>query len=465
MTVGSTTPRQGLTAASGRCRQRGLSLVELMIAMGLGLLVVGSLIALFLNVSRTNTQMAKANSRIENGRFAMQLLQNDLALAGFWGSHVPQFDDLTVATVPADVPNTVPDPCLAYSADNWTAGYINNLLGIPVQAYEDVPSGCTALLANKKANWASFKTTDILVVRHAEPCLPGVGNCAADTPGRLYFQSSLCENELGGQPAQAGTASSITLAPGASATNQYYRGMILRTVGGTGSGQSRVILSYDGVGKVATISTGSSNWTTVPDSTTTYSIAHTLYTANFNLHARDCTTAAEKRRFVSHLYYVRNYASTQGDGIPTLVRTAFDLSGGTLAQQPAVPLIEGIEAFNVEFGLDTLSDSGAAVNYAASIVWADPTNKVSPTNRGDGVPDQFVRCTTVTPCTPAQLVNVVAIRLYLLARNREPTPGHVDDKVYTLGDVALGPYGDDYQRYVFSTSVRLNNVSGRRETP
>ncbi len=43
---------------------------------------------------------------------------------------------------------------------------------------------------------------------------------------------------------------------------------------------------------------------------------------------------------------------TADDGIPTLVRSEFDLADGTLAHQAAVPLIEGIEGFRVEFGID-----------------------------------------------------------------------------------------------------------------
>lgn len=64
---------------------RGFTLVELMVAVTIGLLIVAALLALYLNITRTNTEMAKANSLIENGRFAIQLIQNDLIHAGFWG--------------------------------------------------------------------------------------------------------------------------------------------------------------------------------------------------------------------------------------------------------------------------------------------------------------------------------------------------------------------------------------------
>lgn len=70
--------------------------------------------------------------------------------------------------------------------------------------------------------------------------------------------------------AQAGTASSITLAAGASSTDNYYQWSIIQPIGGTGGGQTaRLITGYTGSSRVATIFP---NWTTNPDSTTTYII-------------------------------------------------------------------------------------------------------------------------------------------------------------------------------------------------
>jgi hypothetical protein len=69
--------------------------------------------------------------------------------------------------------------------------------------------------------------------------------------------------------AQAGGASTLTLAAGATATSGLYNGCRLKLYGGTGSGQSRTILSYNGATKVATVDYA---WTTQPDNTTTYAV-------------------------------------------------------------------------------------------------------------------------------------------------------------------------------------------------
>jgi type IV pilus assembly protein PilW len=366
--------------------QGGFTLVELMVAATVGLLIMAGVLTLYLNLRRTNDDMAKTNALIENGRFSVGLLQEDFAHAGFWNGYVPQFDDLTASDIPADVPTALAPVCADFST--WTAQDKINAVGIVIQAYSAVPSDCSGVITDLAAN------SDVVVIRHAETCSPGVGNCEALTAGKVYFQSSFCDSE---------TANAFVLG-----------------------------------------------------------------TSGFILHKRDCTTVAERRKFVTNVYYVRTYAATSGDGIPTLMRAQFDSSGGatpTNGLQAPVPLIEGVEAFRVELGLDNLSDAGTAVNYAQAVAWADLTSKTSPTNRGDGTPDgNFIHC-GATSCTAAELIDVVEARLYVLARSRSPTPGYSSDKTYALGTTTLGPFTDGYKRHLFNSSATLVNVSRRRQTP
>jgi type IV pilus assembly protein PilW len=382
-------------AGPGSCRARrnGFGLVELMISIVIGLVIIAAMVALFLGTSRNNREMSTANSVIENGRFAIQLLESDIVHAGFWGSHVPAFDDQTSSELPGDVPGNVPDPCQAYDpgdpAASWPVAYRNELVGIPLQAYDD-DDVCGAVVADLSA------ASDVLVVRHADTCVAGDPNCEADINGKMYFQSSLCEDEV---PA--------------------------------------FVLGVTGVD-------------------------------DFDLTRRNCADEADKRRFISNIYYVRDFAVDPADGIPTLVRSDFDLDeDGDLVQRPAVPLIEGIEAMRVEIGVDDLSETGGAVDYGAEIDWQDPETKTTATNRGDGVPDgDFIRCTTAVPCGVDQLVNLTAVKVYVLARSREQTRGYIDTKTYTLGAAgAVGPFNDGFKRHVYTTTVRLPNISGRRIRP
>lgn len=69
--------------------------------------------------------------------------------------------------------------------------------------------------------------------------------------------------------AQAGGATSITLAAGASAVTDFYKWQVITILGGTGAGQSRIGLGYNGTTKVLTVHRA---WATNPDNTSTYVI-------------------------------------------------------------------------------------------------------------------------------------------------------------------------------------------------
>jgi Tfp pilus assembly protein PilW len=474
---------------------KGFTIVELMVAVTISLLIMTALITVYFNLSHSNREMAKTNSQIESGRFSIQLLQGDIVHAGYWGGYVPQHDDLSSMTAPAStlvvggtVPTYAPDPCKARAL--WNSEYIANMIGIPIQVFTAVPATCAAAMPNQKAG------TDVLVVRHAEVCVPGVGNCEADTAGKLYFQTSFCEKDFTGLLAQGSTATTLTLNSTASSTNNFYNGLTIRIVSGPGAGQSNVVTAYDGTSKIATLAGPWGAGLPSGSSMYVFGVGYVLDTTGFGYTLRNCTTTASKRKYISNIYYIRDYAVTAGDGIPTLMRSEFDLSAGVLAQQPAKALIEGIEGFKVELGVDNISDSGnniitsaTADRYYSTIKWTDNANLVSPTNRGDGNPDgAFVRTAHDCPeaailalpaaaCTAA-LTNVVAAKIYLLVRSRDSSPGYVDSKSYFLDsanatgvDPCTGASGaalttcKSFKRHVYSTTIRLTNISGRRETP
>ncbi len=344
---------------------------------------MAGVLQLFADMIRSSNDLENSNAQIENGRFALQVIENDLAHAGFWGGFIPQFDDLTSTVIPIDAPAAVPAPCQAFAL--WNAAYRTQLIGIPVQVYADVPAGCEAVITSKKPN------TDILVVRHADSCVAGTVGCEADTTAsaspKVYFQPQFCGTDI--------------------ATSYVY------------------VLDING----------------------------------FVMQKRSCqpTALSEKRKYVANIYYIRN------DNV--LMRAEFGGAGGT-TWGAAQPLIEGVEGFAVELGIDSVSDTGANAAYNQAITWADPTKKNSPTNRGDGTPDgAYVRCTTAAPCSAATLTNVVAAQLFVLVRNPSATRDYTDTKAYALGSTALGPFNDNFKRHVYSTTARLINISSRRQTP
>jgi type IV pilus assembly protein PilW len=67
-----------------RRRQSGVSLIELMVSVTLGLLILSGVLIVFVNASAARNEVERTSRQIENGRYASELLSEDLRLAGFF---------------------------------------------------------------------------------------------------------------------------------------------------------------------------------------------------------------------------------------------------------------------------------------------------------------------------------------------------------------------------------------------
>ena len=69
--------------------QTGFSLIELMVATTLTLFVILAITTLFTNNSTARREIDGAGQQIENGRYAIELIRDDVRLAGYYGEFVP----------------------------------------------------------------------------------------------------------------------------------------------------------------------------------------------------------------------------------------------------------------------------------------------------------------------------------------------------------------------------------------
>jgi len=343
-------------------QQFGYTIIELMIAITISLIILASLVSIFANNSRTRAEIERANQQTENGRYALQLITDDLHNAGY----LAEFNPACVnGTCPLPTPAAKPDPC-----DTSVAG-LNSALPIAVQGYDN-GAGAPACLVDVRAG------TDILVVRRASTCAVGSAGCDVAVANAAYFQASGCNN----------TANSTELASGNVAS--YY---VLDT-----------------------------------------------NAASFTLHKKDCVTLANQYQYQTHIYFVANNDNA-GDGIPTLKRADLGLTGNSFS---IVPLVEGVENLQIEYGLDTTATGTPSV-YTAN-------------------PDSYVPC-AASPMTCWR--NTVAAKINILTRNTTTTQGYVDAKLYTLGLKAdgtvntVGPFNDAYKRHTSESVVTLSNTAGR----
>ncbi len=79
------TPLNSQPRRTARGLSRGLSLVELMVAIAVGLILVAGLATLFANSSQSGNELDKSIRQMENGRFAVDLLSEDMSVAGYYG--------------------------------------------------------------------------------------------------------------------------------------------------------------------------------------------------------------------------------------------------------------------------------------------------------------------------------------------------------------------------------------------
>lgn len=335
----------------------GFSLVELMISMTIGLILVLGLSTLLIENSATRSELEKSSRQVENGRYATQILTEDIRHAGFYGQYS------TLAAPPA----SLPDPCTTALADLGPA------MTLPIQGY-DAPATVPAPLSACLPDANHVAGTDILVIRRADRAeIPIVSRVA----GQIYLQTTAVAYVLGGA-----TGSETQAAPGV-----------------------------------------------------------------FILKMKDGVTAAMLRKYRTHIYFISPCGIPTGGGttctgstddngrpIPTLKRLELTVASGSAAFS-VTPLVEGIENFQLDYGIDTTDD---------------------------GAPDSYV----TAPASNTDWSNVMTVRVNLLARNNDPTTGYLDTKRYDLGLAGLTVAANDtYKRHVYSTLARAINPSGRREQP
>lgn len=354
-------------------RQRGVTLIEFMVAVVIGMLMVAALATLIANQSTSRAEVDRTGKMLENGRYALSTIAKDAEMAGYWGEY---------AEIPA-IPAALPDPCTT------TVTLLEEAMGVPVQGY-DGSVAAPACVSNRKAG------TDILVVRRVDPDMSAVltgGNVdlAKLTDGQIYLQTGVNA---------AGTAVERLVKEAADAA--------------TNAG---------------------------------------LFTAK----KKDKVTVANTRKYLVHIYYISSCSvevagscagADGGTPIPTLKRVELSAAAGapTLV---TTTIAEGVEDLQVDFGTDTDTPEDAVANV-------DTNGAACPAS---------ATCTGLTfPYSQGDWAKVMSLKVYLLARATEVTPGFTDDKTYTLGTKGTASAASDergYKRHMFVQAVRLVNPAGR----
>lgn len=313
---------------------QGLSLVELMVAITIGMLLTGALISLLVSMSRTSREQFKAAQQIENGRFAIDLLANDIRLAGYYGDfgYLPSISGFAAQ----------PDPCTMIPEGTVTASTTASALAFYIQAYPASSLTTAATVPTQCQTWidsASIKAgSDIIVVKRLDtiPLLdtPEPATLPKSVYGQIYAQTSDTVLDIQYGANNADVTTTVNAKNVATAATMIRKDFSQALSGGVRP-----------------------------------------------------TVAAYIRKLHVDLYYVSPCSKGSGsngrctsadDTIPTLKRLELSTSGGA-PTMTVVPLVEGIEFLKASYGLDNVSPADGSVDayVAAPSTMADWQNIIT----------------------------------------------------------------------------------------
>ena len=169
---------------------RGFTLIELMVALAIGLLMAFGLVRVFASSSDSYRALAQSSQQIENGRYAIQAISDDLKHAGYYGEY--SFPAAPTAVV-------LPDPCETANMANLRAA-----LPFHIQGYSNVVASPIPCLDNANV----VAGTDVLVIRRANTVTTAVGALVAN---EVYIQGNADSNNAANPIIATGTAANFTL--------------------------------------------------------------------------------------------------------------------------------------------------------------------------------------------------------------------------------------------------------------
>ena len=145
--------------------ERGLTLIELMIALSIGLLIVAAMSVLLAGSSWSRREVELSADVNENGRYAIDVLNRELSQTGFYGS--------LVQPTAASVSKAIDTPATAVAAmcsttlgdwEDWLSYYVLGLRSVGEANVAGDDASCVA----RKAG------TDALFVQRASTCVIGL---------------------------------------------------------------------------------------------------------------------------------------------------------------------------------------------------------------------------------------------------------------------------------------------------
>ena len=384
-----------------KARQGGVSLVELMIALAIGLFLLLAVVQIF-TTSRQSANSSMALGRVqESGRFALEMIKPSFRMTG-----LDSFCSLPVTPrvhLNSQAGTCANDINFIYNIDSAVLGW--EFLGTgPGDAF--LFNGNALDPAGQNPNlWASMNGldpaeplpaalqnqvvpgTDVLLIRRVEPIADRTAE--PGTPATLPTTNFINVTDLAGTPAASGLQQfAVGLVTDCSFADLFQN---------TADATETVVARVGGGGGCANPGNTGANWST------------------------PANNSVQLFRFVIEAFYIGLDAAS---GEPGLYR--MDLSQGIPNPIVGEPLVDGIESMQLRFGLSRA--------------------------RGQEVDDGWGAAHQV-PDWP----RVVAVRISLLARSQDLADTTVVGDTFNLAGAAITHTPDSRLRKPFAATVMLRN--------
>jgi prepilin-type N-terminal cleavage/methylation domain-containing protein len=155
-------------------RSQGFTLVELMVAMVIGLILMLGITAVFSSNKQTYKMQNTLTRMQENGRYGVDLIARDLRRAGYWAANVD------IDSVSGSEGLVTPAVACDTGNNNWGRMVEEGLFGI-----NDANTGYACIPDD------DYLRGDLLLVRYASPDIAGTLQT-----NRLYLRASLFDGRI-----------------------------------------------------------------------------------------------------------------------------------------------------------------------------------------------------------------------------------------------------------------------------
>lgn len=166
---------------------RGFTLVEVMIALLLGIMLILGITQIAARNSLTGHEIDRTSRQLESASYALRTIESDLRSSGFWGETAPEPDGVLpplCAGLNVDIDGAMAE--LGFVDGTPTAA--TSILGYPVQGEV---SGLDCIASSLAPG------TEFLAIRRASSCSIGSAGCSPEDDS-FFIQSNACFTSTGG---------------------------------------------------------------------------------------------------------------------------------------------------------------------------------------------------------------------------------------------------------------------------